>query len=71
MKIKKELTVRQIKNLFKKCSIESGEPLEQTTAEVLDLLQNEQGKELIYKVYKAYQVRTRLIAQLKKREIAF
>ena len=68
MKIQKELTVRQIKLLFKKCSIESGEPLEQTTVEVLKLLQNEQHKELIYNLYNAFKTRTRLTAQLKRRD---
>lgn len=70
MKNQKELSIRQIKNVFKKASKLMGEKLEQTTDQVLELLKDEQGKELAYKVYKAYQVRTRLLAQIKRQQVA-
>jgi hypothetical protein len=68
MKNQKELSIRMIKNLFKKCSIETGEPLPQTTKEILELLQNEQHKNLIYNVYNALKTCTKLRAQLKRRD---
>ncbi|SNB15543.1 hypothetical protein KU06112801_470005 [Flavobacterium psychrophilum] len=69
MKNPKELTVRQIKTMFKESSLLSGEIFKLTTKEILLSLENEYEKDLIYKLFEAYKTMKKLKVQIKMQEI--
>jgi hypothetical protein len=64
----KELTVRQIKTMFKDIAIFTGQPLEHSTNEILLLLETPLIKEQINKVYNAFKTRKMLVVKLKRFE---
>ena len=64
MKNQKELTVGQIKTMFKKINLLSGENIYFTTKEILHLLENEQAKETFYKLFEAYKTIKKLETEL-------
>ena len=67
----KELTVRQIKTMYKEASLLSGENIYFTTKEILLSLENEDEKELIYKCIEAYKTMKNLKAQIKRKQIKY
>ncbi len=64
MKNQKELTVGQIKTMIKKSNFFSGENIYFTTKEILLILEDEQGKEVIYKLFEAYKTIKKLETEI-------